>query len=95
METRRYRIPEHVEFNRVEGDYVLMDMKAGKYFGLDPVASILWQAIADHGCVEPGVEEVLKRFAVGRQRAECDAEELIQRLARDSLVSACSADQEE
>lgn len=92
MEPQRYRIPEHVEFNRVDGDFVLMDLKKGTYFGLDGVASVLWQALADHGSPEPGVEEVVARFEVDRGRVERDARELIDELECKGLLEPCAKD---
>jgi hypothetical protein len=89
MEPRRYRVPEHVEFTRVDGDFVLMDMKKGTYFGLDKVASILWQSLADHGRPEPGQEEVLSKFQVDRPRLERDTDELIRDLEKRGLLEAC------
>lgn len=81
-----YRIPEQVEYTLVEGDYVLMDLRSGLYFALDPVATVIWQAVEESGTREAAVERVLARFDVEEERVRQDVANLVQTLVDKGLL---------
>jgi Coenzyme PQQ synthesis protein D (PqqD) len=86
MSNSRIEIASDVESARVEGDYVLMDLKRGLYIGLDPVASHIWQSLCDHGDVTRAVEELCESFDVEPAQALADVEAWIAELERKGLV---------
>lgn len=85
--SRRVEIAAHVQATRVEGDYVLMDLKRGVYLGLDPVASRIWQSLSEHGDVARAVEELCRSYAVEPAQALADVETWIAELAAKGLVA--------
>lgn len=87
METRRVRIPEHVEFNQVDGDYVLLDLRRGTYYGLDRVASVIWRGLSDHGDPQRALEDVLARFHVDESKARGDLDSLLRDLESQGLLT--------
>ncbi len=76
-----------VQFVRVEGDFVLMDLSGGLYFGLDPVASHIWQSLADHGDPELAADALCRDFEVDRSQALADVERWLSELEMKGLVS--------
>jgi len=86
--TTRYRveIASHVQATRVEGDYVLMDLKAGVYLGLDPVASHIWQSLSDHGDLRRAAEDLCRDYAVEREEALADIEAWVNDLQKRGFV---------
>lgn len=82
----RVVISPHVRYTRVEGDFVLMDMRSGKYLGLDPVASTIWQSLSEHGDLARAAETVCESFDVELERARADIEAWIDELADKGLL---------
>ena len=87
MSQRKVEIASHVQATRVEGDYVLMDLKRGVYLGLDPVASRIWQSLSEHGDVARAVEDLCQSYSVEPDRAQADVEAWIAQLAAKGLVA--------
>jgi len=86
MSRGQVTIPPHVQFTRVEGDYVLMDIKTGVYLGLDPVASRIWQSLTEHGDLRLAAEELCRDYDVEPDRALADVEAWVTELSRRGLV---------
>lgn len=86
MSQRRVEIAPHVQFTRVEGDYVLMDIKGGVYLGLDPVASHIWQSLAEHGDPARAAEDLCEEYDVAPETALADIERWIAELEQKGLV---------
>lgn len=85
--TSRVVIASHVSYTRVEGDFVLMDMKSGKYLGLDPVASTVWKSLAEHGDLDRAAQAVCESFDVDLERARTDIEAWVAELEDQGLVT--------
>lgn len=86
MSLCKVEVPPHVQFTRVEGDYVLMDIKTGVFLGLDPVASHIWQSLAEHGDPGRAAEELCSDYDVEPDRALADVEAWVTELLRRGLV---------
>lgn len=88
MEHRKFRVPDHVEFNQVDGDFILLDLERGTYHGLDRVASVIWKALSSHGDPEKALEDVVARFDVDESRARKDLGDLLEDLETQGLLIA-------
>jgi hypothetical protein len=86
MSQRRVEVSPHVQFVRVEGDYVLMDFKTGVYLGLDPVASTIWRSLAEHGNLARAAEDLCQDFDVAYETALADIERWVAELETRGLV---------
>lgn len=73
----RFQIPEYVKYCRVEGHIVIVDLRRGRYFGLEAVASTIWEAVARYGTVSSAVEVLTAEFDVGELIATTDAEKMV------------------
>ena len=80
------RISGDVIFNNLQGEMVLLNLKTGIYFGLDPVGSRAWQLIQDHGRLGPVRDAMLKEYKVAADRIWKDLQNLVTRLAENGLV---------
>jgi hypothetical protein len=88
MSQRRVEIAPHVQFVRVEGDYVLMDLKGGVYLGLDPVASRIWQSLAEHVDLARAAADLCQDYDVALETALADVERWVAELEEKGLVYA-------
>ena len=46
--TSRVKVNDDVLFQELQGEAVLLNLKSGVYFGLDPVGTRIWQLFAEH-----------------------------------------------
>jgi hypothetical protein len=44
----RVKVNDDVLFQELQGEAVLLNLKSGVYFGLDPVGTRIWQLFAEH-----------------------------------------------
>lgn len=80
------RPAEHVVFQQVEGEMILLDLNAEKYFSLDEVGARIWQLLGEHGDVEDVVRAMLAEFDVDAPTLRRDLDELLERLAAAGLL---------
>jgi len=65
------RLPETLS-NTVDDETVLLDVAKSSYYGLGPVASRIWQALAEPVLVEAMVNQLLDEYEVSRDQCERD-----------------------
>lgn len=80
------RIRDDVLFNDLQGEVVLLNLKTGIYFGLDPVGTRVWQLIQEHGRLGSVREVMLGEYEVSAERLWEDLRDLVSRLADHELV---------
>ncbi|GAB3499176.1 coenzyme PQQ synthesis protein D (PqqD) [Amycolatopsis cihanbeyliensis] len=78
---------EHVTMTETDYGVVLLDLRSGQYFQLNPTAATVVRILRDGGDVAGAVDAVVGAFDVDRQRAEQDVTALLSDL-RDSGVLA-------
>jgi hypothetical protein len=84
------RIQDHVHAVMDPDGAVLLDVKRGKYFSLNGVASDIWGAMQE-GLSAPEIETLLQRtYGVPAERARGDVAAFMARLEREQLVHAGS-----
>ena len=86
------RIKDDVIFNDLQGEVVLLNLKTGIYFGLDPVGTRAWQLIQDHGRLEPVKDAMLGEYEVYAEDLWKDLQDLVIRLADHGLVEVIDED---
>ena len=80
------RIKDDVIFNDLQGEVVLLNLKTGIYFGLDPVGTRAWQLIQDHGCLGAVKDAMLGEYEVSPEDLWEDLQDLVIRLVDNRLV---------
>jgi hypothetical protein len=84
---RTVRISEDAVFRELDGEAVILQLESGMYFGLDPIATRLWQLIDAHGRLAPVLNAAIDEFEVDRQTLERDLLRLVSELAERKLVT--------
>jgi hypothetical protein len=80
------RIKKEVRFRDLQGELVLLNLRTGVYFGLDPVGSRIWQLIEDRRSSTDIVEALLAEYDVARAECEADVREFLAALRDNELV---------
>ena len=78
-------VRDEVVFRELGGEAVLLNLKTGAYFGLDPVGTRVWQLLVEHGSVARVMEVMLGEYDIDRERLERDLLELCGELCATGL----------
>jgi coenzyme PQQ synthesis protein D (PqqD) len=81
-------IPADVVFEVLDGEAVVLNLKSGIYFTLNPVGTRMWQLIAEHGNLEKVRSVMLEEYSVEPELLEGDLENLVSGLLEKGLAQA-------
>lgn len=84
-------IPDDVLFRELDGEAVLLNLKTGTYFGLNPVATRMWQLIAEQHSLARVLETLAAEYEADRLVLENDLLELGRQLCASGLCQVASA----
>lgn len=70
----------------VEDEVVILGMKDGVYYGLNPVGAFIWSQIQEPRRIEEIRDLILEEFDVGTEECEADLMELLQELLEKGLI---------
>lgn len=82
----RVSVPDQVVFRPLGEESVVLHLDTGRYHGLDPVATRMWEALAETGSVEGAVALLVDEYDVGPERVRDDLEELVEGLVERRLL---------
>ena len=79
---------DDVLYRDLDGEAVIVDLRTGTYFGLDPVGTRIWVALEGEGPLRRALRAVLAEFEVDEATAAGDLLRLAgEMLERDLLVA--------
>ena len=81
----RVQIEEEVVYRELEGEAVVLNLKTGRYFGLDPVGTRIWQLLPDHSLREI-LRLLVSEYEAGEQQIRADLLRLLEQLRDQQLV---------
>lgn len=82
----RLRISGDVVFRELEGEMVLLNLRTGVYFGLDPVGTAIWRLLEARRTVGEIVEALVAEYDVGEAAAEEDVRRFVAALGENALA---------
>lgn len=80
------RIPGNVLFHDLDGEAVLLNLRTGKYFGLDAIGTRIWNLISELGTLPAVYRKMLEEYDVEAERLKADLLALIDQLAASGLI---------
>lgn len=76
-----------------DGEVLMMHIESGNYFGLNEVASFIWNRLEQPSTVAELCDAVLADFDVERERCQADALEFLQGMVEDGLAQVVPGDE--
>jgi len=70
----------------IDGEVVMMSIENGAYYGLDFIASRIWELIASPCQVAKLIETLMLDFEVERSSCERDVVKFLQELQKDKVI---------
>jgi len=83
----RVNILDHVLFQEIEGECVLLNMASEQYFGLDDVGTRVWQLLVEDDDPAKALTELRQVYDVDEATLRTDLAKLLEQLSSEGLVS--------
>ena len=84
---QKVTISPEVLSQEVDGETVLLDLESESYFGLDEVATRIWQLLKDGNKLQTVFDTLLGEYDVEEKQLEKDLQEHILHLVEEGLIS--------
>jgi hypothetical protein len=89
---RQVRLPQHVVHRSFVAETVVLNLRTGKYHGLNPTAGKMLEALAAAPTVGASVPELVREYGVDPAKVEGDLLALCQGLLQRGLIEIVDAD---
>lgn len=83
---RRVVVAPTVLAKRVGAETVLLNQADERYYGLDEVATIMWEALLEAPTVGQACERLLAEYEVDPERLRSDVAQFVEQLLEHGLV---------
>ncbi len=70
----------------VEDELVLLGMKDGIYYGLNPIGAFIWEKIKEPKTIDEVRDAILEEYDVSEEESEKDLIELLGEMATKGLI---------
>ncbi len=84
---QKIEFPDTVFAQEVDGEMVLLDMESENYFGLDAVASDIWQLLQEGKTLQECYDALLEMYDVSADQLQSDLESFVNKLVESKLAS--------
>lgn len=81
------RANDDVLFQELHGEGVLLNLKTGVYFGLDPVGRRVWQLLQEHRTLAAVLDAMLGEYNVAEAQCAEDLLALVTDMEQHGLVT--------
>jgi hypothetical protein len=83
-------VPPDVLVQELQGESVLLNLRSGRYYGLDEVGTRMWAALTASDSLRAAFESLLSEYAVDADRLQGDLLALVENLVGHGLVEVQS-----
>lgn len=85
LDTRLVRC-EHLTGSQVDNEWVMIDLDSGEYYGLNAIASDIWQRLAEPVLVADLCADLLQRYDVEAERCERELLALLRQMQEKHML---------
>lgn len=82
------KLPEHVAYEVLEGEAIVLNLKAGTYHRLNPTATRMYELMAELGSLTAVRDALLAEYDVGGATLEADLDGLAAQLVARGLLES-------
>ena len=84
--TCRVHIPDGVLSRDLQGELVILDLKTGVYFGLDPVGTRIWHLLQEHQSLQTVLDSLVEEYEVAEAVCGHDLLGFVSKMLEKGLV---------
>jgi hypothetical protein len=85
-EKTRTAVAPDVHCRRFHDELVLLDLRGGEYFALDPLGARVWEELSQGLSIKEIVAKLVLEYEVGAERLESDLRALVAELVARGLL---------
>jgi len=85
---RCFAKPQDVLVQELSGEAVLLNLRSGHYFGLNPMGLEIWNQVSNGATIAACVEQLQQQFDVERDRLQQDVVALVGELLSHELLES-------
>ncbi|MGI9182284.1 MAG: PqqD family peptide modification chaperone [Longimicrobiaceae bacterium] len=85
LHSRVVAAPDHVACD-VAGQALILSLKDGIYYGLDPVGAQIWELLKEERTITEIRDEIMRLYEVEAERCEGDVLELLEQMREWHLI---------
>ncbi len=89
-DTDRLEIPEHIVSKQVKEELVLLNIKDGTYYKLNPTALDLWEKLKEGLPFCEACDALCQKYEVNSERLKKDATVIVQNFLDEGLATVIS-----
>jgi hypothetical protein len=78
--------PGHVAAD-MDGEKVLMSVENGRYYGMDPVGSRIWELVEKETTFDALCEAIFREYEGDREQIQSDLKKYLQNLSEEKLIT--------
>jgi hypothetical protein len=84
--TQRVTVPDSVMLRQFADEAVILNLDSESYFGLDPMATAMWNVLTESSSIQAGFETLLAQYEVDAERLRRDFSKFIDDLLERGLL---------
>ena len=84
--TSRASAPPDLLIQELQGESVLLNLRTGRYFGLDQVGTRTWTALTTVESLQAACDNLLAEYDVEGERLQQDLQDLVEKLVEHGLM---------
>lgn len=90
-DTMKWQISPEILHSRIDDEVVLMSIEADSYFGLDPIASRIWELLEQPLDLDELVAKLMEEYEVDADTCRQDAQALLEDMQGRGLIAPVAA----
>ena len=83
----KWQISPEILHSKIDEEVILMSIEADSYFGLDPIASRIWELLEQPLSVEELVEKLMEEYEVDADTCQQDVQALLEDMQGRGLIA--------
>lgn len=83
---KRYKKNLEVIDSNIDDEVVAMNVDTGAYYGLDPIASVIWEVLSEPHTIDELVDKLTEKYDVAPEQCKDDSMPLIEQMVEAKLL---------
>ncbi len=83
---QRYFQKRAIVQSKIDDETVMMDTDSGFYFGLNAVASVIWELLKEEHTLEQLVDKLMMEYTVSREQCLRETTQLLQQMLEHKVI---------
>lgn len=72
--------------SEIDGETIMMSIDNGKYYGLNTVASRIWEIIKDEPLLSELIDKLVEEYDIEKKQCEIETQEFLFNLIENKLI---------